>query len=246
MGAIFYHLTQHEFAGQSFLRWLQILLLGLGGAGLLNWLPGGWLSMGAAILLVVGLAAAQRYWRSRDFVEFSPEETPLVTPASLPASAKLPIWASGYFSVENKHQHFTWLQGFFRTFPSREHAVICLKQPTTHLGIGKSSANETGMWYSFFKPEEVEEVRWGEIRFGRERLMGLSIAYRVHIPKRGWLQPEKNVRKYTYLACPDEKDARAILADLLYDRYEEEVASQRSPNGVAHKHPQDSWDVLHG
>lgn len=246
MGAILYRLSHHEFAGQSFLRWLQIALLLWGGAALLNWLPGGRPAMAAALLVVAALVAANHYWRQRDFITFAPEETPLVTPATLPSEAKLPIWASGYFSVENRHRHFTWLQGFFRTFPSREHAVICLKQPSRLLGIGKSPAAETGMWYSFFKPEDVEEVRWGKIHFGPEQLTGLVISYTVHIPKRGWLRPAKDVHKHTYLACPEEEDARSILADLLYDRYQAEAASQRSPNGVAHKHPQDEWDVLHG
>ena len=39
--------------------------------------------------------------------------------------------------------------------------------------------------------------------------------------------------------------ARPIL-DLLYDRYVAEAASKRSLNGVAKKHPQDTWQNLHG
>ena len=246
MGRFFYQLNRHEFAGLHFLRWLQIALLFLGGAAALSWTPGGWLSAGAALMLLAGLIAGHRYWQVRDFVEFKPEEMPLVTPATLPSSAKLPIWASGYFTVENKHQHFAWLQGFFRTFPSREHAVICLSPSTTFLWLGRSPAHRAGMWYSFFKPEDVEEVRWGEIHFGNERLSGLMVAHTVRMPRRNWLQPEKDVRKLAYLACPKREDALAILSDLLYDSYAAEAASKRSRNGHAKKHPQDTWQKLSG
>ena len=246
MGRLFYQLLHHEFAGLHFLRWLQVALFAIGAAADLGWVPGGWFSAGLALALLGGLLAGQRYWQARDFVEFTPAEIPLVTPATLPSAAKLPIRASGYFSVENKHAHFAWLQGFYRTFPSREHAVICLKQPSSFLGLGHSPANQLGMWYCFFRPEAVQEIRWGEIRFGSENLPGLVVAHTVHLPRRNWFQPEKDVRKLCYLACPRREDALAILADLLYDRYAAEVASQRSRNGVVKKHPQDTWRTLHG
>ena len=246
MGRLFYRLTHHEFAGQHFLRWLQIDLFLIGGAALLGWLPGGWFTAGVALLLIVGLWAGYRYWQAKDFVEFLPAEMPLVTPATLPSSAKLPVWASGYFGVENKHQHFAWLQGFYRTFPNREHAVICLSNPTAFLGLGRSPEKLAGMWYSFFKPEAVLEVRWGEIRYGTESLPGLVVTHTVRIPRRNWFQPEKDMRKLTYLACPRREDALTILADLLYDRYAAEAASKRSRNGVVKKHPQDTWQKLSG
>lgn len=246
MGAFFYRLGRHEFAGLHFLRWLQIDLLALGGFALLGWLPGGWPAGAIAVLLAAGLTAGHRYWQTKEFVHFAQAETPLVTPATLPSSAKMPIWASGYFSVEGKDQHFAWLQGFFRTFPSREHAVICLSQPSKLWGFGRSPVHQTGMWYCFFKPGAVQEIQWGEIQFGKERLPGLLVAHTVHMPRRNWLQPARDVRKQIYLACTRREDALAILADLLYDRYAAEAADKRSPNGVAKKHPQDTWQTLHG
>ena len=245
MGRLFYRLARHAFAGLHFLRWLQVDLFVLGGAALLGWLPGGWFTAGAALLLIAGLLAGHRYWQAKNFVEFIPAEMPLVTPATLPSSAKLPVWASGYFGVENKHQHFTWLQGFFRTFSSREHAVICLSQPTSFLRLGRSPENLRGIWYCFFNPEAVLDVRWGEICYGKESLPGLVVTHTVRIPRRNWFQPEKDVPKTTYLAFPEREDAFTVLADLLYDRYAAEAASKRSPNGVVKKHPQDTWQNLH-
>ena len=246
MGRLFYRLTRHKFAGQHFLRWLQIDLFLIGGAGLLGWLPGGWFTAGVALLLIVGLLAGYRYWQAKDFVAFIPAGMPLITPATLPSSAKLPVWASGYFGVENKHQHFTWLQGFYRTFPSREHAIICLSQSTSFLGVGRLPENLAGMWYSFFKPEAVLEIGWGEICFGTECLPGLAVTHTVRIPRRNWLQPEKDAPKTTYLAFSERDDALTVLADLLYDRYAAEAASKRSLNGHAKKHPQDTWQKLAG
>ena len=246
MGRLFYRLARHKFAGQYFLRWLQIAPILIGGAALLGWLPGGWLIAGAMLLLLAGLVAGHRTWQARDFVAFQPAEMPLITPATLSSSAKLPIWASGYFGVENRQHQFAWLQGFFRTFPSREHAVISLNQPTSFLWLGRSPEHLTGMWYIFFKPEAVQDIRWGEIGYGPETLPGLAVTHTVHIPRRNWFQPEKDVSKTTYLAFPERDDALAVLADLLYDRFAAEAASQRSRNGHAKKHPQDTWQKLAG
>lgn len=246
MGRLFYRLTRHKFAGQHFLRWLQVDLFLIGGAAWLGWLPGGWVTGGSALVLIVGLLVGYRTWQARDFVAFDPAEMPLITPATLPSSAKVPVWASGYFGVENRHQQFTWLQGFFRTFPSREHAVICLNQPTSFLGVGHSPEHLTGMWYSFFKPEAMSDVRWGEIRYGTESLPGLAVTHIVRIPRRNWFQPEKDVPKMTYLAFPERDDALTVLADLLYDRYAAETNSKRSLNGFARKHPEDTWQKLAG
>jgi hypothetical protein len=246
VGALFYRLTHHEFAGLYFLRWLQVDLFLIGVAAVLGWIPGGWLTAGVAAALIIGTIAGYRYWVVKDFVDFQQAEMPLVTPTTLSPSAKLFILASGYFSVEDTHRHFAWLQGFFRTFPSREHAVICLSKPTSFLRLGRSPAAQAGMWYCFFKPEAVVDIGWGDIRFGNESLSGLVVIHTVRIPRRNWFQPEKDVRKRTYLACPQREDALTILADLLYDRYAAEAASKRSLNGVAKKHPQDTWRTLHG
>jgi len=246
VGRFFYRLARHKFAGQHFLRWLQIGLFLIGAAALLGWLPNGWITAGTALLLIVSLLTACRYWQAKDFVEFRPAEMPLLTPDTLPSSAKVSIWASGHFAVENKHQHFTWLQGFFRTFPSREHAVICLCQPSSFLWLGRSPENLHGMWYSFFKPEAVLDIRWGDISFGKESLPGVAVTHTVCVPRRNWFQPEKDAQKITYLAFPERDDALTVLADLLYDRYAAEIASQRSLNGFAKKHPQDTWQKLSG
>ncbi len=246
MGRLIYQLTHHRAVGADFLRWLQIDLFLLGGAAALGWIPGGWLVAGVAGALMVGLFALYRYWKTRDFVLFTPAEMPLVVPATVPSSAKIPIWASGYFSVENKHGHFSWLQGFFRTFPSREHALICLKKPTTFLMVGHSPETTNGMWYCFFKPGAVLDIQWGDIHFGPDSLPGLVVTHTVHIPRRNWWQPAKDVPKRIYLACPQREDALTILADLLFDRHQREAIGKRSPNGVAKKHPQDSWRTLLG
>lgn len=63
--------------------------------------------------------------RKRDFVNFQATALPTTSPSLLNPAHKLPIYATGLFSVENKYQRYTWLPGFYRTFATREHALLC-------------------------------------------------------------------------------------------------------------------------
>ncbi|RME62233.1 MAG: hypothetical protein D6790_06675 [Caldilineae bacterium] len=232
------------------LRWVQVALAGVALIAAVGWLPGRWITAAVALLLLVALTWRARHWRTRDYIRFHDRPKPDVTPAALPASAKLPIFASGYFSVEGKHQHFTWLQGYFRTFPTREHAVLCLVQDSSYLLFGQWPEHEVGMWYCFFKPEVIEKIRWGEIVFDDHRMPGLAVQHTVHMPKRGRLRPARTVSKTIYLACHTEEDARAILADLLYDHRKESETKPKPvhPSANGRPNPQEllAWRPANG
>jgi hypothetical protein len=236
VGYIFYRLNRHHFSDVPLSRWIQIILLGLAGFAAVGWLPGGWplaILFLALFLLFVG---GSIYWRRRGYITFEEKPQPAIAPRPLKPEAKLPIFASGYFSVEGKHANFTWLQGYFRTFPTREHAVLCLVQPSRFALLGKWPEKEVGMWYIFFKDEDIEEIRWGEIQFGSQRFPGVAVSHRIFIPKQGRFDRDKTLHRTAYITAAEEEDARRILADLLYDQQKKagDTLAQNGSGGLPH------------
>ncbi len=231
MGTLLYKLSRHEFSGISLLRWLQILLgiLALAAGGGL--LPGRWVTAGALLLLALGLTGLHHTWRRQDFVRFIPQEAPSITPQALPPTAKLPIFASGFFGVEGKFQHFTWLQGFWRTFATREHAVICLVPPSQYMWVGQWPHHEVGMWYCFFKPHHIQEIHWGQVQYADQSLPAIAVDYRIRIPARHRFQRDRDVVERIVLAVPEPGHAAQILADLLYDLHPP-LEQPPHPNGA--------------
>ncbi len=216
MRQLLYNLTRHHWSGAPLSRWLAFLLL-LGGLVTgIGWLPGGWPVAALWLLAFLTLLGMMVYWRRRDFVRFQEAPAPELIPARLDPSDKIPIFATGHFSVEGKYRRFTWLQGFFRTFATREHAVICHVPPRRFL-LGQWPERETGLWYQFFMPGDIQQVRWGVIDFGAKPMVGLAVEYRLTIPKRSRLSRARTLDETVFLACHTEEDARRILANLLYE-----------------------------
>lgn len=227
MDAIFYRLNRHHFSDLPLIRWIQIGLLALAGIAVISRVSAYWLIVGALILLFLLLTGASIYWRRQNYMAFTEKPKPAVSPKALKPADKLPILASGDFSVEGKQARFTWLQGYFRTFATREHALLCLAQPSRFALLGHWPEKEVGMWYIFFRDQDVESIRWGEVSHGGEKLPGLAVDHQVFIPKQGRFDRDKTLHRTLYMACREEEDVRRILADLLYKKQTE---SARIPN----------------
>lgn len=217
MSVLFYHLDRLLLAGAPLARWISGLLLFIGVLAGFGLFPGRWWTASLCAVLLIGFTLSRRHWRKREYLTFAEQERPAIEPEALAPSDSVPISASGYFSVEGKNNRFTWLEGYFRTFATREHAVICLVQPRRVL-LAEWPENELGMWYVFFYPKTVRSIRYGTITFGRVTQPGLAIEREVHIPKKGRFSRERTVNETVYLASPTEADTRRILADLLFDR----------------------------
>lgn len=205
-----YWLERGQVAGVSLLRWLWIgglllvLLLPL-------MIPGGLWASGAIGIALAVLSIAHRLGSRHAFVRFDAETMPVVRPEPLPAAEKLPVHATGPLEVDGRVRTFVWLPGFYRTFATREHALLCQCREQRVLGIGHWREAETGLWYGFFKPEHVRALRWGKLKLGGEQRRAIAIEH----------QPEANsgLRKRRgvetlYVACPDDSTALRILADL--------------------------------
>jgi hypothetical protein len=163
--------------------------------------------------------------RRRDFVKFQTTAMPAVQPEGLPASEKLPIFATGHFSVENKSKRFTWLPGFYRTFATREHALLCQLAERPFAGMANWPETEIGLWYVFFMPDAIRQIRWGRLAFGRTALPAIAVTYTpAEAPaarRRNTEPPQETI----YLAFREEQTGKTILADLFHDLPEKAPAS---------------------
>ena len=216
MSRLIYHLDRMLLAGAPVVRWMDGLLLLIGVLGAFGLVPGRFFTAGLCLILLISFVWLRRRWRNQDYVHFREETRPAVTPQPMAPSDNVPIHASGYFTVEEKSERFTWLQGYFRTFATREHAVICLVQPKRFL-LAEWPAKDMGMWYVFFFPKSVLNIRYGTVSFGRTTQPCLAVDHEIHIPKRGRFSRERTIQEMVILATPTEEDTRRILADLLYD-----------------------------
>ena len=218
-------------------RWINALFLFIGVLGGLGLVPGRWLTAGLCIVLLATFFWLRRHWRHREYLAFREAPLPAVTPQPLKPSDNVPIHASGYFTVEGKSDRFTWLQGYFRTFATREHAVICLVQPKRVL-LADWPEKDMGMWYVFFFPKSVRNIRYGTVTFGRTTQPCLAIEHEIHIPKSGRFSHDRTVQETVILASPTGEDTRRILADLLHDAHaeQEETPQPRPPNPSRNGH----------
>ena len=229
MSRLIYHLDRMMLAGAPVVRWIDGFLLLIGALGAFAFVPGRFLTAGLCLVLFASFIWLRRHWRSRDYVQFLESAPPAVTPQPLAPKDSVPIHASGYFTVEEKSERFTWLQGYFRTFATREHAVICLVQPKRFL-LAEWPEKDVGMWYVFFFPKSVRAVRYGTVNYGRNTQTCLAIEHEILIPKRGRFSRERTVQETVLLASPTEEDTRRILADLLHDTHaKNEEAKPRKP-----------------
>jgi hypothetical protein len=212
---VLYALGRAELAGTRLWRWVWAAGLLLALIWLPGWLPGGYWVSAALVLALIGLALLRVRLGRTDFVTFAEQPLPPVAPAPLPAAAKLPVYAAGRLGVEAKERRFTWLPGFYRTFATREHALLCHCTPRRVLGIGAWPEDEAGLWYAFFKPEDVRQVRWGTADVGGVPRRTLAVT--VEAPPAGNAGKRRGGPETFYIACIEEAQAAAILGDLLHD-----------------------------
>ena len=208
-----YKAYHHEVGAIRLTRWLVMGLIAAT-VGLLVfrlW----WLS-GALALAATALIVSIRLWRRRDFVRFQAEALPAVTPQKLRPSDKLPIYATGHFSVEGQYARYTYLPGYYRTFSTREHALLCLVRSSSFLRVATWPPEQTGMWYAFFTPALMHDVRYGMLHFNRQASPAIAVEYDFSYVKPGRSKQEI-LRETIYIACADQDTAQRVLADLLVE-----------------------------
>lgn len=229
LGPFLYGLHRFQLAGVPFSRfvafiWLTIALL----AGV-GWLPGRWLTMSVALLLFAAQIMLNLRHRRRHYVTFTSAPLPALDQAPLDPSEKLPIYATGLLSVEGRYQHYSSLPGFYRTFATGEHAVLCRVAERTWLGLLNWPPEETGMWYAFVIPPEIQRLAWGNLSFGAKTFPALAIEYRLELPP-GPRRKQAEIRQeLLYLASPEMADAQRLYIDLLTNLPADKIVTSLSP-----------------
>ena len=215
LSPILYNLSHYAFSGIQLVKWIYWLLLFCAALWALGLLPGHWWGVGVCLFILIGLTTTLFAQRRHDFVVFHPLPLPTVTPQRLEAKLKIPVHATGLFMVENKYRRYTWLPGFYRTFATQERALLCLVRDRNFARISHWSETEVGLWYVFFMPDAVQQVRWGMLHFGKTIRPAIAITYQSAKARR---KDKTGVAKETiYLAVPQVEDSYAILADLVCD-----------------------------
>jgi hypothetical protein len=81
------------------------------------------------------------------------------------------------------------------------------------------------LWYVFFMPDAISQVRWGKLAFGRTALPALAVTYALAEAPAARRRVTEPHLETVYLAFADEQTGVTILADLLYDLPERAPAS---------------------
>ncbi len=100
---------------------------------------------------------------------FYPEETSPLSPEE-----KVFVRASGPFEVERKKGYFVDLAAAFEGFETGEKVIMAYVPPSPFWPRG-----EVGMWYFFFRPDEVKKMEWGRLFFGLRSLPALKLTFQT-------------------------------------------------------------------
>lgn len=176
-----------------------------------------WAVLGLILLAAFGIIALGRWAARAGYVRFTAQpERAAPQPLAMSPDDKEAIRATGRLEVQEKRGLLADLPGYWRTFGSREHAVMA-KQDRSRFLVAGLPADRLGMWYAFFRPEDIDEIRAGVVAFGGDTRPGLRIAYRSLPPSDG-KKPKKPVREALHLAFEDEAARDRVWADLLADQ----------------------------
>jgi hypothetical protein len=227
---IAYRLHQHCLGEWRLDRWVISLALAcallfapwslLGGGGRAQTVAG-WraLALGLALLGAAGTWLCGRWAACRNYMIFAGQPAAAPPGHPLAPADKVPLQASGWFEVAGKRQFFASLPAFWRTFATREHAVMGLVRPGRFIVIGQVPDSDVGLWYIFFRPESLLELAPGRLAFDAESRLALRVTYQALTSGApGPAERRRSARAATvYLSFDDESSLRRVWADLLAD-----------------------------
>jgi len=220
-----YQIRHHRVGGWALDRWVITLAWGASVLIGLQWFlrgqpvlpPWHWVILALLLLGGLGLLILRGWAARRSYVIFEPQPG-LTAPSAAPMSPedKASVLATGAFEVHGRVRTFVGLQAYWRSYASREHAVMAI-QHQTHFLLGRSPAEDVGMWYMFILPAAIAEIMPGQLHFGREVGPALRVGYRRQPPAIEGKRPTKAVNATAYVAFEDEAARGQVWADLVTD-----------------------------
>jgi len=207
-------------------RWGMTLAIGAALLLVLQWVIRGspptpwwhWLAPAGLLGGVVGWVALRRQAAAAGYVQFQAETgIPAPGPLALEPRDKIQVHATGHFEVENRSGDFVNLLSYWRTFTSREHAVMAILHPSRFLLIGSLPEEALGMWYIFIQSADIHEVTPGRLTFGADEGLALRLRYARLQASSSEKKPPRAVEEVAYLKFEDDDARRRVWADLLAD-----------------------------
>ena len=220
LGFLLFGLSRYQINSAPASRYVSVPLFLLAVLWSTGLMPSRW--VGTALFALAWASFVMVIWRfrRRNYVRFVEGDGPLPTPERLTAGDSIPIWATGRFTVEGKYGRFTFLPGYYRTFATGEHAVLCLVRDRRFLRIARWPSDDLGMWYAFISPDRIRHVSVGNLTFGSRPSSAVAIDYDLVIPASNNSNREEVRPETLYLVCEDENERRQLVADLLCNRSE--------------------------
>lgn len=221
-----YRMRAHRFGAWTLMRWAVTLALAAAAIILVQWLLRGqpllpawhWLVLGFLLVVGGGLPAFGAWAARRGYVRFRAEPGLSAPVASaLAPEDKVEVHASGRFEVNGKDCVFADLQAYWRSFGSREHAVMAIAHRSRFLLLSHLPDERVGMWYIFFRPEDILHIVPGRVAFGAQIGPGLRVDYRYIPPAAKGKRSPKPIIATVYLRCADETIRDQVWADLLVE-----------------------------
>ena len=234
LAPLLYALHRFHLGGIPLARYLAGLWIIIALFAIVGLIPGRWITASVALLLFVGQIALNVRHRRQHYVHFEHAPAPPLQDRPLEPNEKLPVYATGLLNVEGRYQTYSALPGFYRTFATGEHAVLCLVQERRWLGLFTWPVEELGMWYAFVNPTEIEQLTWGTLHFGKVAQPALAVQYRLEIPPGPRRKKSEIRQELLYLATPEVGDARRMYVDLLNNLPPDKVVSRLSPATTTH------------
>ncbi|MCX6031392.1 MAG: hypothetical protein NT169_19100 [Chloroflexi bacterium] len=222
---LFYQLRVHRFGAWALDRWAVTAVWGGAAFLLLRWLLRGtpaiswwhWFVLGLLIVAGGALLALARWAARRAYSIFEPQDDlPQPAACALDPEDKVLHRATGRFEVAGKPHFWAELLAYWRTFAIREHAVLAIIHPSRFLLLGSVSESDLGMWYIFFRPEDVRTITPGRLTFGATVRPALRVVYAI-VPtaSMGRKRPSQPIIDTVYLAFDDEAVRGKVWGDLL-------------------------------
>lgn len=178
LARLMYRLSRHRFLGLP----LDLVTAALAG-GVFLYSVASSLVTGRQVLAPIALAglvlwaALVLLLRRRRFVLFVPEsEFRPPPPQKLEPFRRVPLRASGAFSVNQRTRHFVEAPGFIEVTEFGERILMAQARRVSILGFLRSPEDEWGWWYIFFRPEDIHSLRAGKLYFGWRPRPALRLA----------------------------------------------------------------------